>query len=114
MTRIELLLIAVIQVESGGDPNAVGDKGSAVGILQIRPCMVAECNRILGCNRFTLDDRKSISASKAMFRVYVGKWGKGKSLEVMARRWNGGPTGEKKSATKKYWIKVKRELERQK
>ena len=111
MTRINALLSAVMMVESGGDPNKIGDHGQAIGVLQIRPCMVEECNRILGCPRhFTLADRKSTSASRAMFRVYMSRWGRGKNLEVMSRRWNGGPMGEKRIATKIYWRKVQREI----
>jgi len=28
----------------------------------------------------------------------------------LARRWNGGPTGDRKSATEAYWAKVKKQL----
>ena len=32
------LLAAIKQVESGGDPNAVGDQGRAIGAFQIWEC----------------------------------------------------------------------------
>ena len=35
MTGLELLLAAMVMVESGGDVNAVGDGGASVGPLQI-------------------------------------------------------------------------------
>ena len=28
----------------------------------------------------------------------------------MSRKWNGGPTGHKKTATKKYWRKVAKRI----
>lgn len=111
MDKFDLLMMAVIAVESGGDPHAVGDGGRAVGILQIHPIMVRECNRIIGRAEWQLSDRRNPAQSKRMFRTYMGRYGRGKNLEVMACRWNGGPRGERNPATKKYWLKVKRELD---
>ena len=36
---------AIIQVESKGDPKA--KSGNSVGVMQITPILVAECNNIL-------------------------------------------------------------------
>ena len=44
---ILLLLEALCLVESGGDPNAVGDNSEALGILQIHRVYVDDVNRIL-------------------------------------------------------------------
>ncbi len=104
------LINAIIQVESGGNIAAVGDGGKAVGCLQIHPQMVKEVNRILGSSVYTLSDRKDRDKSIAMFKVYTNKYTPSWDPELVARRWNGGPTGEKKKATLKYWNKVQKEL----
>ena len=107
---LKLLILALIMVESGGDPNAIGDKGLAVGVLQIHPIMVRDVNRILGKDKYSLDDRYDRDKSIQMCKVYLTHYGKDKTTEQLARIWNGGPRGHLKEATKKYWIKVRREL----
>lgn len=106
------LLPAIEQVESDGDPNAVGDNGQAVGILQMHPVMVEDCNRIVGEEAWTLEDRKDPDKSRTMFRVYSNRYSRKASLEVVARRWNGGPSGDKKKATERYWREVQKEMKR--
>ena len=114
-------------VESGGDTNAVGDNSLAVGVLQIHPIMVKDVNRILGEDKFTLDDRYDRAKSIAMCRIYLRHYGDNMTKEQLARMWNGSPDGwrndsqwfvrnrgltlkqaqSKISNTKKYWKKVK-------
>lgn len=57
---------AIIQVESEGNPKA--KSGNSVGVMQITPILVAECNNILkkkkSKKRYTLSDRYSISKSR--------------------------------------------------
>jgi len=97
---------AMAMVESGGDPDAVGDGGLAVGILQIQPVMVAEVNRIVGERRYTLADRWDVRKSVEMFCVYsLHHWPDG-TPEQWARGWNGGPAGPRKAATLAYWRRV--------
>ncbi len=102
---------AVIEVESGGDDRAIGDRhlvgNEAVGCLQIRPVMIREVNRIQKDKVFTLDDRYSRSKSIEIFNLIADG---DRNLERVARRWNGGARGDKKQITKKYWDKVKRIL----
>ena len=102
------LIQALIQVESGGDCQAVGDSGQAIGVLQIHPIMVKEVNRILGKDKYTLQDRYSRAKSIEMANIYLNYYGG--TTEERARKWNGGPNGHRKKATEKYWAKVKREL----
>lgn len=109
--RFARLLPAIEFVESGGRSDAVGDGGRAVGVLQIHPVMVAECNRIVGRAEFTLADRLSPARSREMFRVYVSRHARGASDEVVSRRWNGGPKGDAKAATLPYWRKVSSRME---
>jgi hypothetical protein len=104
--RYARLLPAIEHVESSGRADAVGDGGKAVGILQIHPIMVADCNRIVGEERWTLDDRKCPDESRAMFRTYSDHYSAGKSDEHVARAWNGGPKGPQKTATEAYWKRV--------
>lgn len=64
----ELFIEALIWVESRGEETAMGQDDDA-GVLQIRPCMVAEANRILGMETYTLDDRFSREKSIEMWSV---------------------------------------------
>ena len=107
------LLAAIEQVESGGRADAVGDGGKAVGILQIHPCVVADCNAVAGYERFTLADRLDPEKSREMFAVYIGRWCPDGTDEQKARTWNGGPRGASKPATVGYWRRVKAAMEAQ-
>lgn len=109
--EIERLLPALEQVESRGNPRAVGDyvKGvpQAVGILQIWPVMVQDVNRISG-KAYTLNDRYSPAKSREMARIYFRHYGKKWTVEQASRHWNSGPN--KTAGTDGYWEKVKKEL----
>jgi hypothetical protein len=96
--------------ESHNTPKAVGDHSDGIGIAQINPVMVKECNRLAGRQRFTLADRWSVRKSKQMFDLYMSQWPLASS-EVKARRWNGGPMGDRKPNTRMYWKKVKRAMQ---
>ena len=109
----EELIEAMAFVESGGNPATIGDINlgtPSVGLLQIRPIMVREVNRILrkqGLDkRFKNSDRKSGDKSIEMFNIWADAYHLKSSYEKMARNWNGGPKGYKKSATAHYWKKV--------
>ncbi len=123
----EDLLDAIEQVESGGDPNAVGDDGAAIGAYQIHKIYVDDVNRIIALYmkdvnfRFTYKDRWDKDKSGTMVGIFtnhytkfyvVETWRLGMSNnEARARIHNGGPTGWKKDCTKAYWEKVKRAFE---
>lgn len=62
------MIDALIHVESGGHPDAVGDDGQAVGVLQIHPCVIDDL-RVAGYD-FTLDDRLDPDRSIAIFNAY--------------------------------------------
>ena len=109
------LVAAIAQVESGGWAMAHNKSEDAVGILQIRPIMVREVNRILGSETFTLRDRWSPERSQDIFRIYVEHWARRHPTivanlgfeEHAARIWNGGPEGCSKESTNEYWRRVK-------
>jgi len=110
---LDRLIDALIQVESGGKADAVGDNGKALGILQIHDAVIQDVNRV-STYRFVHADALNPSAAKQICANYLRYWGKQceKSLgrpanyEELARIWNGGPNGYLKDATLGYWKKV--------
>ena len=98
-----------MEVESSGDSNAYNPKEDAVGILQIRRCMVDDVNRILKRKqsdvRYSYSDRWNIQKSHEMFRIFCDYYGL-TTAEEMARCWNGGPRGINNPYTMGYWNKV--------
>ena len=117
----DVLYSSIVWVESKGNANAKSRDGS-VGIIQIKPVMVKEVNRICKIKgidkRFTLADRKNPRKSAEMFWIYQEFYNPDLNrdslskhdMEIMARKWNGGPEGHRKKATKKYWKKVSKRL----
>lgn len=118
LERYELIR-ALIEVESNGRVNALGDLHlgePSIGVLQIRKVMVDDINRILKMKksplRYTYNDRYDKYKSVEMFYIYIDHYHKGEDdYEILARSWNGGPYGYKKPSTLKYWTKVSNELE---
>lgn len=115
---IEKLINALIYVESRGKSNAVGDTHlgePSIGVLQIRPIMVREVNRILKIShipkRFKLKDRFNREKSIAMFMVWKNYHHPKGGFETIARNWNGGPKGYRYNRTIKYWVKVQKQLQ---
>lgn len=105
------VLKAIATVESNGNPRAVS--GDQVGLLQIRPIMVKDCNRILekrGSNkRYTLRDRYSASKSREMFVLYQSHYNPKGNVERSIRLWNGG-SGYSINGTQSYYNKVRRAM----
>ena len=87
---------AIIQLESKG--NALAVNGSYVGVLQISPILVKECNNILksrgSSKRYTLSDRFNATKSKEMFVI-----------EKAIRLWSGGIKYDV-AKTQKYLTRV--------
>ena len=98
---------AIIQVESEGNPRAVS--GNSVGVMQITPVLVKECNDILkkqkSNKRYTLDDRYSVEKSKEMFLLIQKYFNPENNVEKAIRSWNGGMKYSIR-ATNKYYKKV--------
>lgn len=113
----EILYSSIVWVESKGNATARSKDGS-LGIVQILPVMVKEVNRICkmkGINKsFTLQDRLNPDKSEEMFWIFQNFYNPNinwetitmSDMEIIARKWNGGPNGHKKRATKHYWKKV--------
>lgn len=110
VSEIDRLWTAVCLIESGGraDPplTEISRREQSVGIAQIRPICLRDCNRIVGYERWTLEDRRDPVKSREMFDTYMGHYGKGCSLFDLACIWNGGPKGPSKPAAQAYARKV--------
>jgi hypothetical protein len=105
------VLAAISAVESNNDPNAVGDFGKAIGIFQIhREYWQDAMNHdpsIGGC----YEDCYNPEYAKRVVIAYMDRYAPpNASDEIFARIHNGGPRGHKKSATLKYWSKVKKKM----
>lgn len=116
----QALVDALIQVESGGDDVAVGDKNiknPAYGCLQIRKPCVDDVNRVHGTDyrpEDCLDNRElSVWICERYIELYATekRLGREPTDEDRARIWNGGPNGYKKKSTEGYWKKVEKRLE---
>lgn len=108
-------LIALEQVESNGNPAAVGDGGKSLGALQIGRAVVQDVNQIYGTDYRWTDahDRDKARAICVLYlRIYCteDRLGHEPTFEDAARIWNGGPNGWKKPATADYWRKVSDKL----
>ena len=106
---IDTLLNAVMAVESNFDTMAYNSKENAAGVLQIRPIMVREVNRLLGEDKYTLKDRWNKAKSIEMFNV-IRSHLKGATHEEIARTWNGGYNGKNNPKTLGYWKKVRKQF----
>lgn len=84
----QIFVEALIFVESSGETDAVGDGGDAVGILQIHSKVVDDCNRILGRNEFTLNDRLSQERSIMMFNVIQAHYNPERDIHLAMKCWN--------------------------
>lgn len=111
--RWDNLIKAISAVESKGNPRAVS--GKHVGILQISPIVVDDCNRInklkKNKKRFTYGDRYSVKKSIEMFWIIQHFYNKELNVEKAIRLWNGG-IGYTRAGTQKYYNKVRKELEK--
>ena len=98
---------AIIQVESEGNPKAVS--GNSVGVMQITPILVKDCNDILkrqkSKKRYTMDDRYSVAKSKEMFLIIQKYYNPENNIEKAIRLWNGGIKYTTR-ATNRYYKKV--------
>ena len=98
---------AIAMVESKG--NASAKSKDCVGLLQIRPVLVNDCNEYLKLKksnkRYTLKDRLNPKKSKEMFILYQKRYNPTNNIEKAIRLWNGG-CGYSKAKTENYYRKV--------
>jgi hypothetical protein len=103
------LITALMILESSNNDLAIGDQGRAIGCLQIHKAVVLDVNRITG-SHYRWEAMTNRVQARAVCAAYLTHYGKGCTTEQLARRWNGGPTGDRKTATEAYWLKVQRNL----
>lgn len=107
------MIESIIQVESSGNPLARSKGGGSVGILQITPIAVKDCNLILGRKEYTLQDRLNPERSREMFDLIQGRYNPEKNIEKAIRLWNGGP-GYTIRGTQTYFEKVMKHFKNKK
>ena len=112
------LVNALIQVESNGKDDAVGDNGNAIGCLQIWKIYHTDATERSNIGGEYLDCFQRDYAV-LVFDAYMRRYARSAwtnplefDAEKVARIHNGGPKGYKKTATLKYWKKVKILLDR--
>ena len=108
----EPLYHAIAHVESRHDPKATNN--GALGILQIRKCMVQDYNRLTGEN-ISHDQVYNPRIARKIFYKIASIYGND-SYEKLARIWNRGPRAEIKGTaeynkTTNYWKKVAQNIE---
>jgi hypothetical protein len=112
---INNLIPALIEVESRGNDNAIGDNGKAFGCLQVWDICVQDVNRVYKTSYTHKQMMDRYTACEVCY-LYLLHWGqkycrrrgiKDASYEVLARIWNGGPRGYQNPKTEEYWTKVK-------
>ena len=109
------LLGAICEVESNGDCSKIGKVGE-LGCYQIRECFwtdALEHDPSIGGEYEDVIDREY---AEKCIHAYWDRYATEKRLgrpvtdEDRARMHNGGPNGHKKTATIKYWNKIKETL----
>lgn len=112
--QLRPLLNAIRTIESGGDSDAVGDKGKAIGAYQIWEVYWEDATAYCAAIEGSYTDCKVDVYAERIIIAYWHRYARaalrGGDYETLARIHNGGPRGASKKATIKYWEKVKREL----
>jgi len=117
--ELDDVISAIRIVESNNDPNAVGDSGNAIGVYQIWRFYwkdAVEHSNLQGKYLDCYDPTYADSIVRSYMKRYATKrrLGREPTQEDISRIHNGGPNGyKKKTATNKYWNKVKRILNKE-
>jgi hypothetical protein len=109
---LERLLDAIAIVESQSNPDAIGDKGRAIGSYQIHKRYWADGTRILGVD-WQYREAKDPAKARKVVRAYLIHYGRNKSILQKARIHNGGPRGYRKEATLAYARKIAKVLQKE-
>lgn len=104
-----LLLSALIAVESGGNDQAKGRHGE-LGALQIKAILVRDANRIMGTS-YAHQQVTNRAIATFIAQSYLAHYGQNLSDESLARIWQGGPSGHRKTSTRAYGKRVMRTLQ---
>jgi len=85
-------IIGMTETRMGADKRCLVEKPvtKELGVLQVTPIVVRDCNRILGCNKFSLQDRSNLSKSIDMLRITTQYYYPTGTIEQHCRLWNRG------------------------
>jgi hypothetical protein len=125
--NIDRLVEALVRTESNGNAAAIGDRGKALGILQIHDVMVKDFNRITGKNyrhADMFDEITSREVAKGVLNFYAKHIEKTTNRKATEKElgfiWNGGggswhrvasPMSDTKQKNlEAYWAKVYKNL----
>jgi hypothetical protein len=112
--RVNKVLKAMRQVESGGRDHAIGDQGRSRGPLQIQAPYWREATKHGRVNwdyrQNVYDWDKSQAVTKMYWKRYAPEAYRRGDMKTLARIHNGGPKGDKNPATEKYWRKVQKAM----
>jgi hypothetical protein len=125
--NVDRLIEALVRTESNGNAAAIGDRGKALGILQIHEVMVKDFNRITGKNykhEDMFDEVKARYVARGVLNFYskhIEKTMNRKATEKeLAFIWNGGAgswrrvtspmSDNKQKNLEAYWAKVYKNL----
>lgn len=124
MTAWLLFLKALALVESGGNPEAIGDGGDSWGLYQLQAAYVQDASE-WGLADGVIDkpfehsDAFNPERAELIIYCYMKRYatpkrlGRQPTVEDWARIHNGGPNGYRKlEATQPHWNKVKINLAR--
>ena len=109
----EDLVLAIIYVESRGNPDTVGSSGDT-GLMQIRPIALKDVGLLQDISRFDPQhwkdpDRNIMAGVRYLHKLatqYLPAHGVPVTYENLARAYNGGPMGWKKASTIPYGRRV--------
>jgi hypothetical protein len=111
------LLDAIRIVESGGNDNAVGDGGNAIGPYQIWNNYWKDAIEHQPSIGGKYEDCFDLKYAEKIVNAYMDRYaiprrlGHEPTFEDIARIHNGGPNGHKKKVTIPYWEKVQKALD---
>jgi len=127
-TASEYFMGALASVESEGNDEAIGDGGHAIGRYQIwriywldavqcwqgntkESHLYVRCKEKVYAEQIVMSYLFRYAPEEARIVFTENKFDV-PAMEKMARIHNGGPKGHTKTATKAYWLKVKKALEK--
>lgn len=115
--KYRTLLDAIAVVESGKNPDAIGDDGKAFGMYQIWEVYWIDAVQFAPVLAGKHEDVFDPQYAERVIIAYWLRYCKSALEEIdfrkLSRVHNGGPRGHRKSRTLPYWIKVNNVLEQQ-
>jgi hypothetical protein len=97
------------QIESNNNDNAVGDKGKSISRYQIQRAAFIDAKQFDKSIKFKYESLTNQANALKVMTAYLNRYAQQAILrrdyQTLARIWTGGPKGNKKQVTLKYWRK---------